>query len=763
MDVRDLEHVVLEWLQIPPPQMELMAAFKDFQGLLDASPVNPGNLRTVSGREVSHLRHLANLVSSFKGLLRRVLPVAGRGAGQVKHVVSPFVGGQSVLAGNYFTSGVLERIKLATLNPGRTGLAALGSDDILWWRVWHIAHELVQQNVKICVLPGARFAPGAPLPPGFPFVWLGVRSASWASIGFFIAEELQFQVTLMEDVGSDIVLWLEVRQDVNTETPALIIGGFYPRPGGDLECWQQILTEFGILKARFPHALILILGDGNVHLSGLVDHNAGCRCLHCRPTKMDRDIGALIQAAGLVAYNPAIPTHSSGTIIDLVLASLSAPIEVSVCQTPVGLSDHELVTVTCSVTFKATYKNSIGRVEWLRTSEWTEAINDAEPIFQQLLDATLSACEEVSTGCLSLKRRRDVLDAAAWLRNAVICLIGHSSSMVRARKGPRGTQKRWPTTIPTPGDFECYEDYKLALQELHHETNLNLFRKYVHLKNEDPGQAAHFLSSWFKQESSFEVALTHEDTQVLMSIQESLAAIGASLTERADKNQPEVNSAYYQIVSLSNDIYRAGAPRIGMPGLPVPPWNTAHNDALYAQHELRQVLASIKKKKGSMNGPLAALKAEASTFRELTRALVNLGRLGQITSSFWCSRKITPLRKAGPRLVRKVINLRPISQGTDMASAQDGLWLLRCQDLLERFSGPSQMGGKWDVMAVVVAVILHLQLRQFQGLDSYVLFADLKHAYDSASREAMLVACYSAGIVETEWMLLFDFSGWIQR
>lgn len=50
MDVRELEHVVLEWIQIPPPQMEIMAAFKDFQGLLDASPVNPGNLRTVSGR-----------------------------------------------------------------------------------------------------------------------------------------------------------------------------------------------------------------------------------------------------------------------------------------------------------------------------------------------------------------------------------------------------------------------------------------------------------------------------------------------------------------------------------------------------------------------------------------------------------------------------------------------------------------------------------------------------------------------------------------
>ena len=55
--------------------------------------------------------------------------------------------------------------------------------------------------------------------------------------------------------------------------------------------------------------------------------------------------------------------------------------------------------------------------------EQSMILNHAEPIFQQLLDATLSACEEVSTGCLSLERRRDVLDAAAWLRDAVISLI----------------------------------------------------------------------------------------------------------------------------------------------------------------------------------------------------------------------------------------------------------------------------------------------------------------------------------------------------
>ena len=106
--------------------------------------------------------------------------------------------------------------------------------------------------------------------------------------------------------------------------------------------------------------------------------------------------------------------------------------------------------------------------------------------------------------------------------------------------------------------------------------------------------------------------------------------------------------------------------------------------------------------------------------------------------------------------MRKVANLRPISQATDMAAVQDGLWL-RSQFLLEHFTGLSQMGGKFDTIAVIIALILHIQIRHLQGLDTYILFADLKWAFDTADQEALLVTCYLAGIVETEWLLLFDF------
>ena len=77
--------------------------------------------------------------------------------------------------------------------------------------------------------------------------------------------------------------------------------------------------------------------------------------------------------------------------------------------------------------------------------------------------------------------------------------------------------------------------------------------------------------------------------------------------------------------------------------------------------------------------------------------------------------------------------------------------------LLERFTGLSQMGGRFDTIAVIIVLILHIQIRHLRGLDTYILFADLKWAFHTADQEALLVTCYLAGIVEAEWLLLFDF------
>ena len=76
---------------------------------------------------------------------------------------------------------------------------------------------------------------------------------------------------------------------------------------------------------------------------------------------------------------------------------------------------------------------------------------------------------------------------------------------------------------------------------------------------------------------------------------------------------------------------------------------------------------------------------------------------------------------------------------------------------LEAYSTPAQVGGKFDTMCVILAVILHVQLRQQQDLATYLLFADLKQAYDTASHDVILTTCFLAGVVQTEWKLLQDF------
>jgi len=52
------------------------------------------------------------------------------------------------------------------------------------------------------------------------------------------------------------------------------------------------------------------------------------------------------------------------------------------------------------------------------------------------------------------------------------------------------------------------------------------------------------------------------------------------------------------------------------------------------------------------------------------------------------------------------------------------------------------LGGKHVCVAIVVALVIHAQVRHYQGLLSYLFFADLKYAFDLADWNLMLCACY---------------------
>eukprot|EP00959_Pyramimonas_sp_CCMP1952_P141963 2971937-Pyramimonas_sp.AAC.1 len=62
---------------------------------------------------------------------------------------------------------------------------------------------LQQRGLHARVLPGARPPAGSRVPSGFPSIWLGKQSSSFASVGFFALKELAGAVTSVEDYCGD--------------------------------------------------------------------------------------------------------------------------------------------------------------------------------------------------------------------------------------------------------------------------------------------------------------------------------------------------------------------------------------------------------------------------------------------------------------------------------------------------------------------------------------------------------------------------------
>ena len=108
----------------------------------------------------------------------------------------------------------LEYFAVGTLNPGRSGLTAIRTGEVLWWRLWDIASTMTELNIRILFLPGARWPPGAQLPPGYPYFWLGRQSVSWDSVGALVLAEVADAVFELEDFSTERIMWLAVFDEI---------------------------------------------------------------------------------------------------------------------------------------------------------------------------------------------------------------------------------------------------------------------------------------------------------------------------------------------------------------------------------------------------------------------------------------------------------------------------------------------------------------------------------------------------------------------
>lgn len=241
----------------------------------------------------------------------------------------------------------------------------------------------------------------------------------------------------------------------------------------------------------------------------------------------------------------------------------------------------------------------------------------------------------------------------------------------------------------------------------------------------------------------FSIALTDADSGTLLNTQETLDALVDDMLTRSDNDFPQDPGVASELKRFVSSIRNARAPAVLTPGLPSRPGvNTAAKPEKYTMEELEIVLANLSVHKQCLHCPYAALKSHVPAGRKLTLALCNLGRVAAITSTLWCQRFVGHLRKAGPLIVRMIKNLRPASQVCDMCAVQDALWMLRCQDLLSQYSGNNQVGGKFDAVSLLIALVVHTQLRKIQGFDTFWFELERKWAFDVANHQVMLVAAY---------------------
>ncbi|CAK0891154.1 unnamed protein product [Prorocentrum cordatum] len=544
---------------------------------------------------------------------------------------------------------------MAVLNPGRSGLLALGTDALLDWRLQAMAQLLHDENIDICITPGARFLPGAALPAGYPYCWLGERSASWGAVGIFLRPELLPVVRPLPDVSSARVQWFEIWTSSSGTTaasgPSLVFAAVYPAPGGDVETWSAILGELTRLRSRFPHASFLVAGDANIHLSYVLSHRPGRGCCHCHQSPEDRDIEAMLCAASLIACNPPAPTHDSGTCIDLVLADLGQQISVAVLEAVAVASDHRLLCWSMPCQCDRSAHVGFGRVSWRADSQWDDALSAVEPLLQFAASA-VELCVHApwlrppwSGGQASVAQRRVLLDMAAWSRDVLYTLAGHAAGVTRAVASAASRKRRRPVG-PAPADFSHHQAFKKAATQAAWDARRGAAQRFPHLRALNPGAAERFLSSFFAGPDRFEIALADPATGRGFSADEMLQAIEQDLQARASNNFPHDREACLVTARAVSAVRQSGAARAG---------------------------------------------AGLSTRR---RRLYSMAELA---------------------------------------------------------------GGVGDPLLLLLALLLHAQLRGAQGPPTYWALTDLRWAFDVASHDAMRLSSYLAGVVEDEWLLLDDF------
>ena len=99
----------------------------------------------------------------------------------------------------------------------------------------------------------------------------------------------------------------------------------------------------------------------------------------------------------------------------------------------IGGSDHRLVALVAEGLVQMGYRFRFGKVTWAKPDNWTVTLQSIEPTLHSLAQAVMSASMEMlQHQGVPEKKKRAVIEAAAWAREALYCLGGHACDQVSA-------------------------------------------------------------------------------------------------------------------------------------------------------------------------------------------------------------------------------------------------------------------------------------------------------------------------------------------
>lgn len=248
-----------------------------------------------------------------------------------------------------------------------------------------------------------------------------------------------------------------------------------------------------------------------------------CVCPHCKQSSSDWKIEALILAAGLVVLNEDRPTHDSGNMIDLIVGTLGNASAHTYAEN-IGGSDHRLVRIDVSSTVQLRGGESMGRVGWGFDHLWPSMLAPITPILASFSHAVWEAAAEM--GCdesIPVKRRRQIMEAAAWVREALYCFAGHAGRLVQVTLPRKRKRSHKESHGPNEDVKSCLEQEKW-----------NHSQGFATLYSSNPAKAAALVASFFRRQKTFKIALKEETTGEYLPAEKAAALVANDLWIRGN-------------------------------------------------------------------------------------------------------------------------------------------------------------------------------------------------------------------------------------